>query len=387
MPDKNPSHPIKINLATAKEIALLYGIGDKLSERIIAHRAQHGPFYSPSDLSNVTGISLQLAETLSTQIDWRIADEVVEDTTQPEYSISILFLALALFQLLNAYYLQIIQIKGTIARADTDRNVWLWIHINFLLAKFSVAFAFICLAVAGITTSVRKETTLIKLSVYSFLSALLCLLLVASGNVVYYQFYDDEGWSSFLDSPSDVITAIIGVVTFTLSAIAFVAWYWRQSTRTMRMMRFMFSFLILTATVISILWSYQYSSEVVKPSLPLTISQLGFGIFNIWNGFRIIFKQASPLDGVITLLDAGFSKALSQDAVSSIRWMRWLNEHIPNVEEQKDLQKALAKTYPPSKTKTFIGLVIIGLGGWLAVVALGAIIEWFVQGWLDKLWK
>ena len=48
---------ININTATAKELQLIPGIGEKLAERIIAYRTENGPFTEPDDLYNIKGIT------------------------------------------------------------------------------------------------------------------------------------------------------------------------------------------------------------------------------------------------------------------------------------------------------------------------------------------
>ena len=44
---------IDLNSATAKQLALLPGIGDKIAENIVQYRQEHGPFVSVYDLLNV----------------------------------------------------------------------------------------------------------------------------------------------------------------------------------------------------------------------------------------------------------------------------------------------------------------------------------------------
>ncbi|MCD0453557.1 helix-hairpin-helix domain-containing protein [Actinocorallia sp. API 0066] len=48
--------PVNLNTATAEELQRLPGIGPVLAQRIIAHRTTQGPFQSPDQLRNVTGI-------------------------------------------------------------------------------------------------------------------------------------------------------------------------------------------------------------------------------------------------------------------------------------------------------------------------------------------
>jgi len=48
--------PVNINSATEAELLELPGIGDALAQRILAYRAQNGPFSVPEELLNVPGI-------------------------------------------------------------------------------------------------------------------------------------------------------------------------------------------------------------------------------------------------------------------------------------------------------------------------------------------
>lgn len=47
---------VNINTATVQELSKLPGIGETLSERIIAYRSIHGPFQEIGELLNVDGI-------------------------------------------------------------------------------------------------------------------------------------------------------------------------------------------------------------------------------------------------------------------------------------------------------------------------------------------
>lgn len=48
--------PLDLNRATPAELQTLPGIGPALASRIVAFRAQHGPFAKPEDLKKVSGI-------------------------------------------------------------------------------------------------------------------------------------------------------------------------------------------------------------------------------------------------------------------------------------------------------------------------------------------
>ncbi|MCX7598017.1 MAG: helix-hairpin-helix domain-containing protein [Armatimonadetes bacterium] len=55
-PPSGPPQPVNVNVATAKELEVLPGIGPKLAQRIVQYRAQYGPFAGPEDLTKVDGI-------------------------------------------------------------------------------------------------------------------------------------------------------------------------------------------------------------------------------------------------------------------------------------------------------------------------------------------
>jgi len=55
---------VNINTASAAELARLPRVGDKLAERIVAHRQQHGAFRRVEDLMEVKGIGEKMFQGL-----------------------------------------------------------------------------------------------------------------------------------------------------------------------------------------------------------------------------------------------------------------------------------------------------------------------------------
>lgn len=51
-----PAGKININTASAEDLTLLSGIGEVLSQRIVAYREENGPYTQTEDLLNVKGI-------------------------------------------------------------------------------------------------------------------------------------------------------------------------------------------------------------------------------------------------------------------------------------------------------------------------------------------
>jgi len=61
---KKPNLPIHVNSAGVAELCALKGVGPKLAEKILAFRAQNGPFSGPQDLQKVPGIGKKKLEVL-----------------------------------------------------------------------------------------------------------------------------------------------------------------------------------------------------------------------------------------------------------------------------------------------------------------------------------
>ena len=60
--------PVNLNQASAEELIALKGIGPKMAERIIAYRAEHGPFKTADQLVQVKGIGNAKFEKLKDQV-------------------------------------------------------------------------------------------------------------------------------------------------------------------------------------------------------------------------------------------------------------------------------------------------------------------------------
>lgn len=71
----HPSVPaefrVDVNHALPHELQLLPGIGQKMSENIVAYRAQHGPFKSIQELSHIKGIGPKRMEQIAGFLELR----------------------------------------------------------------------------------------------------------------------------------------------------------------------------------------------------------------------------------------------------------------------------------------------------------------------------
>lgn len=72
-----PAVKININTATQEELAQLKGIGEKLANRIIEYREQHGPFEKLEDILKVKGLGEKFLEENHARIT--VGEEVIEE--------------------------------------------------------------------------------------------------------------------------------------------------------------------------------------------------------------------------------------------------------------------------------------------------------------------
>ena len=64
VPEETVAFPVNINTADADTLTALPGIGQVLAERILAYRAQNGPFRAIEEITNVDGIGERKAEAI-----------------------------------------------------------------------------------------------------------------------------------------------------------------------------------------------------------------------------------------------------------------------------------------------------------------------------------
>lgn len=59
-----PQTPVRLNSASAEELARLPGVGRAGAERVVEHRRRHGPFQSSEDVAKVSGLGKRAREAL-----------------------------------------------------------------------------------------------------------------------------------------------------------------------------------------------------------------------------------------------------------------------------------------------------------------------------------
>lgn len=365
-------HPlIKINIDDAQAITRLQGIGNNLAERIVQYRAENGFFKEPADLAKVKGVSLQLAETLSPQIDWEIPTESVQEDKTDQLGLTDLIFCV--FFMGATIYIIYSYILGSFLY---QKKYWyeIWIDCSFVagLLVGALSFIFAAIELYVVNVPLKRKFALIRFTLWGGL--IVTIISIGLGNFFKYQVI---GWNELLQDTSAIVgglaaTAVTLYILFILITVK------NPSLINNKYFIRFFDIVFLLNSVLYLLASiYQPAHSPVLISLILGF----FGILYGYIGIESIRKNKTFL----TFLIGPWLSQLNNNENSQSGWLKWINSRLPDPESQKALQKALNQAYPTSKLRTFFSLLIIGIGGWIILQAIGAIIQWAVGKGLDKI--
>lgn len=371
-----PALLVGINTADAGELARLYGIGPELARRIVADRQANGPFVTSDDLARVEGVSVELARTLAPHIDWRLpAQGKKREWAEPIIAAVAILVVLWIIRDVPADIAYAWQARD---RGEPFTLVWLVGEIALLILVLSGTLALVLAALAGLATDRTRGKRLNRAALLATSLLMVAAVVLGIINAVYYQFYALGRWAALVGDAGTMAGFIVSVLVL-IAMLPAILLLWRPALAYNAAlargvdMTFLLGALAMTAFA----W-------LTRAQWPVFISVFFslIGLLTAAFGYRAIRNGTSVLSVVAgEILPAPNDR---QQANTSA-WMTWLNNRLPDPEQQKELQQALEQAYPPSRTRTLIGLIIFGAGSWLVVTALGAIVEWVVQGWLGNL--
>lgn len=381
---------IKINSDDAEKIARLYDIGDDLANKIVQYRESKGYFNSPDDLARVKGISLLLAETLSPHIDWnKPADSDKEyptaklGITDVGHAVPALILIFFLINYTWRIWLETIWLFNS---TQPFRWISIWINVSIIASGiFVLPGLLLNIAVNYLVKNLLLHKKLKTISHGFFFITLLCVLSVGIGNFFRYQFRD--GWSVLLHNPIALSGLWCGIVIFFMVVPWLLIALYPSIVSTRFFAKYYDIFLLLLPLTALIVASIYVSGEETGllwyETIYLRLTGFLIGVVYLYLGIKDFrnkksFVQEYALPWLLTSTDTGKNEK---------SWLLWLNSRLPDPENQKALREALNRTYQPSKLRTFISIVTIGVGGWLILQSLGAIIQWIVGKGLDSIFK
>lgn len=368
---------IKINVETQEQIVKLYGIGPKLAERIVRYREEEGFFRQPEDLAKVSGLSLELAVSLSPLIDWEIPSPP-EQPISRTWTLATLWMAVAVTVFYQTIYIRLTTLYQSIASHQDGIPVWIgvWRGSSRVISGAAFFLGLVALSASDLTTVSKREKRLFRLSIMCGGIGLLGSLLNGLGFMLQVQLYGSGKWMDYVKDPS-TISGIIPIAFPLVLILPDILVLWRSKLRSNLILSRIYNFGIVIGAPSIALWIWAN-----RNSLPLWIlifnGVLGAGFASL--GVYVIRTGESFFD--TNLLDSNVVKTINLST-----WQTWLNTRLPDIAEQRALKKALDETYRPSRARSLTGLLVVGAGGWLLLTALSAIVQWVIDKGLDRVWK
>ncbi|HEX8149213.1 MAG TPA: helix-hairpin-helix domain-containing protein [Pyrinomonadaceae bacterium] len=391
------SPTVKINSDPAEKISELHGIGAVLAARIVEYRERNGYFRSPEELDKVEGVSINLARSLSPHIDWGLP-EATAAPVKRDWGGAVFFLVGACVLLwlgirevmrdypgLRAEWRAVEWAAGAGKRnpaALKDFSAALLISVSgafniMMAALLSVAFGL--REVAATESGARRAIRASKMMV---LSLLVGFAFLGLGNFFYHDLYTRRGLLLFVRNKTLIAGLLtnIEVCLFFSPVLFLLLWPAVATSRTFqRVYDWLVFTTFLTIALLSIFFatfiSGEFTSVVVNILLPAC--SVVFGIL----ASASLIKGKSIFQVIVDLLE--IQKFTSQK--SQVNWLRWLNTHLPDPEQQMELKKALNKAYPQTRLGRVTSILVFGVGSWIALQTLSAVLQWAVGKLLDTI--
>jgi competence ComEA-like helix-hairpin-helix protein len=374
---------IKINTASPDEIAALRGISLRLAKRIVAYRDAHGPFHGPEYLAKVEGISGNLVKTLAYQIDWEVP--LQPEPLQERRWLDAFYWGVILLVLLLSVLSIVVALLSPIARNTlvTGPGYWLKIFATSLGTIILFAFAIFASTRIGVFVTREKEQArrFSRFGLKAMAIALICGLFFVSSVVAYIQIYSDNGWLPLANKQNGWIlpVGLISFITLYFLMIPQLVVLLKPELAANRWISSIFDISI----GISGLMLIAIISTNIFPFWLLLLCSLA-GLFVVIIATVSIRRGESFFQASLDFIDP---RVLTRKQMSTDNWRTWLNANAPGSERQKALRDALNEIYRPSPTQTFLRVFVLGIGGWLVLTAISAIIELYVQNWWEGLFK
>lgn len=369
---------VHINMDSIEVIKNLYGIGPILAKRIVEYRDKHGYLQCPEDLAKIDGISIELAITLAPHIDWSYPQQLITEKKRDwgmaiGVAIGLIVGIFCIFPKANCFtalHTSVLRFK----LGYKDEWVYIWINISVILSiiismLFSIFIIYISLT-KSTWLKAKISKILLILGIVYIISAISCGL----GNMVRYQFFSSNGWLEFLHNQKAILGTLGYIFFLCYIYPIFVYWLNPSLITKIRLIKIYNIIYISFALAISIVGFFMKEYGVI-----FSVYMLFCGLSILFYGSISIYNNDSIFHEILKLYCV--KEKTSPDSSS---WLTWLNIRLPNVEQQKALKKALDEVYPPSKKRTILSIIIIGLGGWITVQSANSILDWFIQSWLNK---
>jgi hypothetical protein len=365
--------PVKINLATIEEISRLHGIGRQLARRVVKHRGARGYFQGPEDLAAVDGISLELALTLSPHIDWQVPASPEPPLQRNWFALAMGFMTLLAMVWVFQIIFPVFYMSLRAYEVNPKDYLPFLLESSSLVSWILLFPAFACFLGSLWSTKTAQSRRLARIGFFLGTPAILLIVARDVAEMVILR-----GLKGLLADPRMVIYLLYFSASVSLLAII-VALFLRPALRANAKLArgFEIASMIAGPVFALVIW-------LERDAIPLWFMLLlsCFGILFIRWSFLGVAKGESFYETIIR--SAVFNPSSGRKIHGTSTWVAWINSRLPDPEHQKELKRVLDEMFPPSRLKTLSSLIVFSAGAWIVGTALSAIVEWFVQNWLEQ---
>ncbi len=201
------------------------------------------------------------------------------------------------------------------------------------------------------------------------------------GTVIYFQFNSLSGWTA-LQTSGDSWPLIIGLVSFIflyLFMVPQIVVWRRPELATNSWLSGLFDMAIALFGLLLIL-----GIRANQQFLPLWLLLLSgvAGLIIVVIAVVSLRRGESFFHASLDFIDP---RIIIRQQATIDDWRAWLNSRLPDPQEQKALKEALVEIYRPSASQTLVRFLVLGVGGWIVLTVIGAIIELYAQDWWQRL--
>lgn len=366
---------VPINTASADEIAHLYDIGLRRAQRIVEYRNAHGPFHGPDDLAKVKEVPAKLAYTLSPHIDWCLPQEP-EPPKQRSWS-DVIFWLVILICLLTAVLLMIALLLmvqqnpalGLVRRLAAIAGIGaLMGFCGFVAFRLGVAF----------TQDRQRARQFARWALLSIAIALFVCIPLLFGLAFWWYTHDPARLANGLGQPGNELPGgALALLLLYLLMIPQILVWWRPQLADNRWLAGIFD-MTLGFSVLLLLVAIRRPLS----TWPLWILLLA----GLVGGLVIIITIISVRRDESffrTSLDFLDPRRRIQGISEINQWRYWVSTHLPNPDQQQQVQAALNEMHRPTTSQAAVKLLILGFGWWLLLTTVEAIVQMYAL----KIWE
>ena len=204
----------------------------------------------------------------------------------------------------------------------------------------------------------------------------------------YFQFFAPGGWTDALLDPREINRLFVCVAIWLIVGPLLYERWQPTTTSGARLERSNYLFqqgMFLAGPVSAIMLGFAllgglaltlsgYSSR----PLWLILMQIQCGLIAVRMGLDLVRDDKLLFYRLLYLI--GTFDFLNQNST-----MKWLNANMPDPVQQQALQTALNKKYPRSRARSVIGFIVLSVGGFIIMSAVGGVIEMYAQDWWNRL--